>query len=375
MKDKHDDELYQDFLDFISQMAEEFTDEEAAAEAYVKNYMDIDYDHLVKSSDVHAILEAVQLTDDPSQRQGLLDRVAQLEPGNLTGQILRYLTGLTPPDDLDEMMALEKAYRKRYHQQLASQNLDSTINWPYCQFVTILIELLIDQLLFKRAENLANRVLDILPEDDLGMRFRLMTIYALTDQPKRAQHVYQQFGGEADDQMMLAMVAPAILGDELAYAQTLIKRLWLKNSAVTFFFQSALGFEEINLETLPLDDKGRMAVDHGRLAFCLSIMSPLYERSSYLYRQVRDILVDLDPQAFTWRRDFFRETAARHDQIFDPIFEGISGNKARILVDAGLGSKEDFADVTRDQVLALDGIGPKTLDQLASNGVIFKDQD
>lgn len=54
-------------------------------------------------------------------------------------------------------------------------------------------------------------------------------------------------------------------------------------------------------------------------------------------------------------------------------FKNIKRQYVLPLIQAGLESKEDFAKVTQAEVLAIDGIGKKTIEHLLEKGVEFAD--
>lgn len=49
-------------------------------------------------------------------------------------------------------------------------------------------------------------------------------------------------------------------------------------------------------------------------------------------------------------------------------------NYAWNLVNFGIGTKEDFKNYTKKEVLGIEGIGPKTIEKLEEAGIEFKEE-
>lgn len=72
------------------------------------------------------------------------------------------------------------------------------------------------------------------------------------------------------------------------------------------------------------------------------------------------------------KEEFKSNEIKEETKVDHHLFEGISSQYVDPLFEEGLKTKSDFLNVTKKEVLNIDGVGPATVKKLEANGVKFK---
>lgn len=370
----------------------------------IQNFIDVcgdDYDSL---KDLIEAYNLINSKDDLESEFNFIE-TDQIKAMNLldeaweTDSYLDFVTKISQayeldPDNLDivsEYILIEEDMWQA-HEKLASiadqfyndnkntikeSSYNNIDNRPYFRLKHRLVEFYKNNFLFAQAEKHCKDILKQNESDNLGARYALMSIYIHSNQHSKARKFYKSDQlYKNSDMMVFYMLISAILDGQDKYALDLTEKLLDLNEDFTLIFQDS----EFNYNWIYIGNRDSYKpYTYESLSIVINDLDYIIARSDYLYNKIRNNIITISPQAIPWPiakksvESILRE-AKVYDLLEEKIFSDISTAYIRPLVMEGLETLEDFEKVTKDQVLAIDGIGPATVKKLEKNGVKFKDQ-
>lgn len=301
---------------------------------------------------------------EPYEKRDFFKKAYELDPDNL--DIVAALT-LEEYDVHEAHAKLEKIVDQYYRDHQARIKESAYFNIDNRPFFRVKVQLMLyykSQLRYPEAERLAKESLRLNKNDNLGVRYELMSMYVQSFQFKKVRSFFKSDPSyREDEQMVLYLITSLVLEGDFPYARQEIQRLWDMSPSFIDYFSSE------NFGDAPAFD----AMFEGHLEFyfedsleeVFGELLDIYVRSGFLYQFIRETLRDLDP-------DHFEKIENRLIDIYPDHFDDIQTRYIDILEKAGYWSLEDFGRASRRDILAIDGIGKGTVDKLEANGVRFK---
>lgn len=118
---------------------------------------------------------------------------------------------------------------------------------PYMRLRYAYVRLLIELGKFKRAIKECEDLLDLSNNDNMGVRYLLMSLYAFFEDEMSVNRLYKRFGKEDSSQMLLPMIALYYKMDDYKKAELYLKKLSAVNGELKEVFS---GSEELDFDEL-----------------------------------------------------------------------------------------------------------------------------
>jgi len=144
---------------------------------------------------------------------------------------------------------------------------------PYMRVRHSYIELLISQGKFKKAIKECEELLVLSEGDNLGIRYKLISLYACFEDEKNVISLHEKFDSESSSQMLLAIIALYYKLDEDEKAKAYLKKLMTINRDMEEVFGDIEGLlekimeEDINIGMYRPDSKEELMVAMSDSAF------------------------------------------------------------------------------------------------------------
>ncbi|XJS10759.1 tetratricopeptide repeat protein [Aerococcaceae bacterium WGS1372] len=333
-----------------------------------------------------SILDQATEMEQGPERDALLHKAIEIYPENWYAH--RALMDGNSLELIEQLRDLEKLARESW--KTTSQG--GWVNPDEHTYLTVKADLareLMTQGLLVEARDHFEELYHLDKTDFMGTRYVLMAIYCRTYDWERASKLFREFAdpNDMDDQMLVPLLVLAILSGKNAYAKDLFHDLLQVNTAVGDILE-ADGFP---IEKIMMVDEtdGYEPGGFESLAIPLQEILPVIIDSDYLFEWMsREYQVESDHQkinlsekviSFEGASQMYKQTETKEkytkaEEEVD-VLEGVVYNAAQILSDMGLVTAKAFEDYTEKEVLAIKFVGPKTIQQLKKNGVVFKDDN
>lgn len=342
------------------------------------------------------------MTDDPDQALIKLKKALELDPTNLDIKLAIYLE---EEDDQTYISLLEadlEAYYRNHRRELTESGYLGIDNRPYFRCLAHVAGYYKKELRYDRAINYFKKLLKLDDRDPLGVRCSLMGAYVNSFDFRKARAHYKKYDRDHQDIQLMAMmiVAMWLEGDE-TFAAKLIKKVVELSPASRLFFEEEFFDIDCVFDYTFEESYGLNSPE----AFAVGLMevSTLLQQSQLMYRFIKDTVEQADPQeqksaksGQTSKKDLAEDDQAVSEtkpdasdkktkskakkskdkpasaETSSEVFQGISPQYVHLLNEAGYQDIEDFKGVSQEAILAIDGVGPSTLEKLKANGVQFK---
>ncbi|WP_195853746.1 hypothetical protein [Aerococcus tenax] len=370
--------IFKNIQKFLDQHSGEFEDGEAAIThaIHLHNAGLLSFDDEGESSRAMDLFESAMYTEDPDQQAVLLEEAYALDSDNLDIYCAWALSHFPDIEAISKLQTKADDYFKTHRKEIKESGYFAVENRPYFRIQNTLLDLYKESLFMEKAEKIAKHILRYNPNDNMGVRYKLMAIYVNSFQHKQAKALFKRDSSyRSDDQMLLYMATSLILERDFKLAQQRIKDLQDINSDIVYFFEEE-SFNELKVfVNLPEEDYRPNSKQS--LAIALNEILPLFAQSSLLYQHFKQSLRKLIP-------DYFDDVQAQKEKNImsyfqadklsgKGIFTNIASQYVRALLLEDLETAEDFKTKTEKEVLAINGIGKGTINKLKANGVRFKD--
>ena len=343
------------------------------------------------------------MTDDPDQALIKLKKALELDPTNLDIKLAIYLE--EEEDDQTYISLLEadlEAYYRNHRRELAESGYFDIDNRPYFRCLAHVAGYYKMELRYDKAINYFKKLLKLDDRDPLGVRYGLMGVYVSTFDFRKARAHYKKYDRDHQDIQLMAMMIVSLWleGDE-AFAAKLIKKVVELSPASRLFFEEEFYDIDCVFDYTLEESYGLNSPE----AFAVGLMevSTLLQQSQLMYRFIKDTVEQADPQEKKSAKSgqTSKKASAEDDQAVSAtkpdasdqkakskakkskdkptpaeadseVFQGIAPQYVHLLQEAGYQDMEDFKELSQEDILAIDGVGPSTLEKLKANGVQFK---
>lgn len=250
--DRYTEKLMKSLDEFIALHRSEARDEESMnrlierffAEHNNNNYPDFEN---VAPATAEDYLELAEAATSKKKCVEYLRKAAELEPDNPDVQ-LQLIIETMDKDVNEQLTALgglmetaEKQMEKGgYFRDYTGDFWSVYETRPYMRVCDTYIDMLICCGMMRRAIEESQRLLELCENDNLGVRYRLMHLYAYMEDELHALALHKQFGAYEETQMLLPLAVLYYKLNQLDKAEEYIKRLAAVNKDTKRFMRAVL---------------------------------------------------------------------------------------------------------------------------------------
>lgn len=381
--DNHNN-IFEALQQFIDEHGDDFASLEEAIAEFVSYYRDEEGPTLDVSPQVES-MELFQLAlniNDDQQRKSILQQAIDLWPYNWDAQ-MELIEG-SLPEQISQMRNLEQKAKDEWLKGDQSGWL-SLEERPYLRIKYMFASLLFKNGLLYEAKEHFEEINEIDELDHLGTRYNLMAIYCRLYDWQSAYQLYSRVPYDAgqDDRMILPLLILAILLNKQFQAKDLLLDLQDANDGLDeLFSHEHWPIDDILLE---VEDDRYEPGTYSSIAIALVDIMPVIVGSEFVYQWLHNEYhspgsnerVNVSDKVISF------DAAAKHYQDSRPqisvddsieVLQGVVHNAAIALQQRNYVTIAAFADITEKELLQIKYIGPKTVEKLKENGVVFKEE-
>ena len=237
------------------------------------------------------VYDYLELADNAKTKKVKLKYIAQaleLEPGNLDALVMQADAATNNPDEYYELLQPILAEGTRQLQKAGCFKDCRGDFWgvvetrPYMRVRNEIFSVLITLGRFKKAIQEGEELLKLCNNDNLGIRYRLMHLYAYTEDIKNASKLRRRFTDYEETQMLLPMCVLFYKLEDLENARTYLTRLLRQNKDAKKFF-SAAARGRLAKYAEEMDPYGYCPDTMDDLLYCCSENGFLYESAPFFF--------------------------------------------------------------------------------------------
>ncbi|UUX34960.1 tetratricopeptide repeat protein [Fundicoccus culcitae] len=330
------------------------------------------------------LVEQALDTDVWSERKALLEKALDEWPDNYDAQILLIDPNCSIVERIEQLEDI-------YDDATDFFDLQEQEGWlnfeerPYIRLQHYLGSLYMENGMYNSALDVFLSVAGIDESDGAGIRYQIMSTYALMNDYTSATEFFQEIEDATEDEgMIIPLLFTAVLDQDYETAESLMRLLITLNSQVGELFTE--DFWPLEKIFKAQDQSFTNLTEFTYLAQILANLTPLVTSSEFLYVYLKNLYESLqqtsqakepellipDPVVSNKVIEFPKEKVRSMPTTLEqPLFSGLTEKQVAILNDLHLNSFEAFTKVTENDVLSIKGIGPATINKLRVNGVVF----
>lgn len=309
-------------------------------------------------------------TPDDRKRSNLLKQVLDLKPDHFLAQFHLLLTEEDPFD----LTYFEKIWQFYGKTKKGWKDKDY-LGWeywesrPYLTALNYIVTYLHGQGFLGLACEVVDFVLSKRPKRFAPDFLHLaMSVYNELGRWERVENLYHRYANELPqykDSLLFHYLISKLLQGQITEAEKIFVALTEVNEEATDYFATADWLEDL----LDIEESEiYVPFSTQSLAATACHLQDFFERNplvlEFLYRFARECG---GKSEYGEILDFFATYRS-------PLFAGLRFDIFRTLFHENLRVVEDFQNITEKELLAIKGIGKKTVDKLKENGVIFKER-
>ena len=178
----------------------------------------------------------------------------------------------------------------------------------------------------------------------------------------------EYFHDTTDLELLMAGTLSAIMEGDEEEARVYFERLREEHRDAVLFFEKDLHFTNNIKRTIP------KTLKNNDKFFNMLMRYKEYLQSEHFYSVLRYFAKNpVDIRKIKEEKEKIQRQKIWMDRFLQSL--GINrGDYAWNLVNFGIGTKDDFKNYTKKEVLSIDGIGPKTIAKLEEAGIEFKEE-
>lgn len=293
----------QKFLDAHAEDTENEADVDALAERFFAEY-NLKCKEQKESAPETAddYLDLAEQVTSKKKRVEYLHKALELEPDNLDARLQLILRTAEQPDErrlaLQELLdAADKQMEKSgAFKEYAGEFWTAFETRPYMRVRYTYFDVLISCGMMRRAIDEGQRLLELCENDNLGVRYQLMHLYAYMEDEMHALALHKQFDSYEETQMLLPLAVLYYKLNQFDKAEDYIKRLSAINKDAKKFLRAAAQDR--------LEDYFDQLNPFGYQPFTMEELLEELMKSSYLFDSV--------PYFFVWANSCLRaQTTAK----------------------------------------------------------------
>lgn len=192
-------------------------------------------------------LELARWAASRKKRAEYLHKALELEPDNLDAR-LQLIMRATDDQIEEQLLALQELLEAADKQmekagafkEYASEFWTAPETRPYMRVRCTYFDVLIACGMMRRAIDEGQRLLELCENDNLGVRYQLMHLYAFMEDEMHALTLHKQYGANEETQMLLPLAVLYYKMNQLGKAEDYIKRLAKVNRNTKKFLRVAV---------------------------------------------------------------------------------------------------------------------------------------
>ena len=236
-------------------------------------------------------LELARWAASRKKRAEYLHKALELEPDNLDAR-LQLIMRATDDQIEEQLLALQELLEAADKQmekagafkEYASEFWTAPETRPYMRVRCTYFDVLISCGMMRRAIDEGQRLLELCENDNLGVRYQLMHLYAFMEDEMHALALHKQYGANEETQMLLPLAVLYYKLNQFDKAEDYIKRLAKANKDTKKFLRAAARDQ--------LDDYIGEMSPYGYRPFTMEELLDELMHTSYLFNSV--------PYFFAW---------------------------------------------------------------------------
>ena len=250
MMSRETERLLKDLNQFISLHENEITDEDGMnrlCDQFLKEH-NLSMPDL-KNKEPETVDDYLELADQALSKKKCVEylrKALELEPENVDVQLQLIVHTLDGKSDkhlpaLQELMetAAKPLEREGYFKEDVGAFWDILETRPYMRVCYTYFEALLTCGMMRKAIGEGQRLLELCENDNLGVRYQLMHLYAYMEDETHALALHKQFGSYEETQMLLPLAVLYYKLNQLDRAEDYIKRLAKVNKDAKKFLRAA----------------------------------------------------------------------------------------------------------------------------------------
>lgn len=194
---------------------------------------------------VYDLMEMAQEADSVSEALKYINKALRIDPNNVDVLILK--EQIKAKSDMDFLKKVEKILEngKKY---LEDEGIYTEENigdfWliletrPYMRGLAFYLDMLITFAMLKKAVEVAERMLVLCENDNLGIRYRLMALYTYFEDVEKGENLYKENKKYDDTQILLPASILYYKQANFTKAKQILTRLEKSNSGTKKFFKA-----------------------------------------------------------------------------------------------------------------------------------------
>ena len=194
-----------------------------------------------------AIIWSLRDGQRPEKARGISPQSLELEPDNLDAR-LQLIMRATDDQIEEQLLALQELLEAADKQmekagafkEYASEFWTAPETRPYMCVRCTYFDVLIACGMMRRAIDEGQRLLELCENDNLGVRYQLMHLYAFMEDETHALALHKQYGANEETQMLLPLAVLYYKMNQLGKAEDYIKRLAKVNRNTKKFLRVAV---------------------------------------------------------------------------------------------------------------------------------------
>ena len=263
----------------INEFQEQYDENFLRKEEFSENEKEIVYDYL------DLAFEA----DTDSERVKYAKKVLKLDKDNLDAEYL--IASATSADSLEMLKKLEKVMKhgneimereKYFDEENIGHFWGIFETRPYMRIKCSYANTLVENGMMKKAIKEYEEILKLNENDNMGVRFRLMSLYAFFEDEENALKLYKKYGGHDEVQILLPLSVLYFKKGESAKAANYLKKIEKNVKGIKKFFKDIMNDrDDIYLNQISDMRYRRFTTDE--LMFSLSDNEYLFGTSMYVF--------------------------------------------------------------------------------------------
>lgn len=238
--------------------------------------------------DVYDFLELAENARTKKDKLKYIGQALALEPGNLDALLMQASINVKDSDQLYELLQPVLAEGNRQMQANGYFKDCKGDFWgvfetrPYMRVREENFSLLIELGRMKKAIQEGEELLKLCTNDNLGIRYRLMHLYAYMEDIKSASKLHKKYGDYEETQMLLPRCVLYYKLGDMETAGNFLARLTAANKDTKKFF-SAVVRNRLDEHLEEMSPYGYQAASMDELVYCVGDNSFLYDSVPYFF--------------------------------------------------------------------------------------------
>lgn len=201
----------------------------------------------LNDNDVDDLIELSAFAGSEGEALKFINKALRMEPNNIRAKIQK--AEIKTNSEEEFLKKIEKILREA-EEHLICENIycEETIGefWsipevrPYLMALGLYLEILTGLGMYKKAVDTSEKMLTLCKNDELEVRYKLMTLYAYFEDCEKGEELYKKFSKYGETQIMLPLSLLYYKQGEFAKSKRILTRLEKTNKDTKKFFEEVI---------------------------------------------------------------------------------------------------------------------------------------